>query len=467
MPVLYRRLAAEIDRQIAGGTYRPGERMPGVRALAARRGVSVATAVAAYRLLEDEGRLEARERSGFYVRPRPATDAPEPRVAAKAGRPRLVNGREMAMALLEAASDPDIVQLGAAVPAPEFLPVRAVAAALARAARSQAEVAASYMMPPGHPELRRQIARRMNEAGGGVRPEDVLITIGCQEALALALRAVTRPGDTVAVESPTFYGLLHILESLDLKVLEIPSHPREGISLDALDAALKRWKVSACIASPNFSNPLGFRMTDERKRALVDLLARRGVPLIEDDVYGDLGFEPRRPSTCKGLAPEADILYCSSFSKSLSPGLRIGWIAAGRHQARVEYFKYVSSLATATAPQIAMAELLRDGHYARHLRDVRGRYAAAVARFRNAVLRAFPPGTRISQPQGGFFLWVELGEDADGFELARRALERGISITPGPLFSAGGKFRNCFRLSCAATWDARVERALATLAKLA
>lgn len=370
------------------------------------------------------------------------------------------------MALIQAANDPHVIQLGAAVPAPEYLPVQAMARALSRVMRTRYRAAASYMMPPGSPELRRQIARRMNEAGGAVRADDVLITAGCQEALSLALRAVTQPGDVVAVESPAFYGLLHVMESLGLQVLEIPSHPQQGISLEALDVALERWDVRACVVVPNFSNPLGFLMTDDRKRALIRLLSRRKVPLIEDDVYGDLGFDIRRPTTCKALAPDADILYCSSFSKTLSPGLRIGWIAAGRHQARVEYLKYVSSIATPTAPQLAVAELLETGRYERYLREARGRYAAAVARMSDAIMKYFPTGTRITQPRGGFVLWVELPEDVDCFEVAQRALDQRISVAPGSLFSASGKFRNYLRLSCATVWDERLERALVMLGKL-
>ena len=306
----------------------------------------------------------------------------------------------------------------------------------------------------------------MTETGSRIDPDEVVITSGCQEALTLALRAVTQPGDVVAVESPAFYGLLHALDSLGLEALEIPAHPRDGLALDALGFALDRWPVRACVLVPNYSNPLGYCMSDDAKRALIDLLGKHSIPLIEDDVYGDLGFSQHRPSTCKGLAPHADILYCSSFSKSLSPGLRIGWISAGRHHARVEYLKYVSSIASPTAPQLAVAELLASGRYERYLREVRGKYQTAVARMSDAVMKLFGEGTRISQPQGGFVLWVELPEGTDSFALARRALSQGISVAPGPLFSASGKFRNFIRLSCARAWDVRLERALVTLAKL-
>jgi len=467
MESLYQQVAEEIAQRIASGAYAAGERLPGVRGLARIRGVSVSTAVAAYQRLADMGHIESRPRSGFYVRARQVIQTIEPETAAKATPPRLVTGQAMAMALIKAASNPSIVQLGAAVPDPAFLPTQAIGRALAQVMRTQRAQAASYMMPPGAPELRRQIARRMSEAGSVVSAEDVVITTGCQEALGLALRALTEPGDIVAVESPAFYGLLHVLESLGLEALEIPAHPRDGIALDALAFALERWPVKACVLAPNYSNPLGYCMTDDAKRALIRLLGKHKVPLIEDDVYGDLGFAQRRPSTCKGLAPRADILYCSSFSKSLSPGLRVGWVAATpARRERIEYLKYVTSIASPTAPQLAVAELLANGRYERYLREVRGRYASAVARMSDAVMKVFPEDTRISQPQGGFVLWVELPEGTDSFALARRALRQGVSIAPGPLFSASGKFGNFIRLSCARVWDAQLERALLTLAKL-
>lgn len=466
MDSLYQQLSDEIAQRIASGTYVPGERLPGVRTLARTRGVSVATAVTAYQVLADRGHIEARPRSGYYVRERQIIHSIEPDSSTSTVAPRLVSNQAMAMALIKAANDPGIVQLGAAVPDPAFLPTQAIGRALAKVMRVDRSQAAGYMMPPGAPELRRQIAKRMNESGSEVSADSIVITTGCQEALSLALRAVTKPGDVVVVESPTFYGLLHVLESLGLEALEIPSHPRDGIALDALAFALDRWPVKACVISPNFSNPLGCSMPDENKRTLIRLLDKYQIPLIEDDVYGDLGFNQRRPTTCKGLSPQADILYCGSFSKSLSPGLRVGWIAAGRHHDRIEYLKYVTSIASPTAPQLAVAELLANGRYERYLREVRGRYASAVARMSDAVMKYFPDGTRVSLPQGGFVLWVELPGGNDSFEMARRALKQGISIAPGPLFSASGKFVHNFRLSCARVWDDRLERALITLARL-
>lgn len=360
------------------------------------------------------------------------------------------------------------MQLGAAVPDATFLPTRAVERALLQAARRHRSRAAAYEFPPGLPELRRQIARRLTQAGCAVSPDEIVITNGCQEALVLALRAVTRPGDVVAIESPTFYGLLQALEALQLEALEIPTDPVEGLSLDALQLALERWPVKVCVATPSFSNPLGYCMPEARKRALLALLGAHGVPLIEDDLYGDLGFAAQRPPPCLSLVQGsgAEVIYCSSFSKTLSPGLRVGWIVPGRHQGRVEYLKYVLNLATPTVSQLALAELLGGGGYERHLRAVRGDYARAVARMIDAVMRHFPAGTRITQPAGGFVIWVELAPQVDSLKLAKLARAEGISIAPGPIFSATQKYRNFMRLSCACPWDGRIEAALERLTRL-
>ena len=468
MDLLYERLAGELRDQIASGVYRAGERLPGVRALSRTRSVSVATVLAAYRRLEDDALIEARPRSGYYVCARPLIQVVPPARSAPAAHPSPVTGQELVLSLVKASNDPAVVQLGAAVPDPSFLPVRAVERALARAARLHRSRAAAYEFPPGLPELRRQIARRLSASGCAVGADDIVVTNGCQEALQLALRAVTRPGDVVAIESPTFYGLLQALDSLQLEALEIPTDPVDGLSLEALQLALERWPIKACVATPNFSNPLGYCMSEPRKRRLLELLGARGVPLIEDDIYGDLGFGTRRPPPCLALAEGtgAEVLHCASFSKTLSPGLRVGWLVAPERQPRVEYLKYVFNLATPTISQLALAEVLRGGGYERHLRAVRSDYARAVERMIEAVMRHFPPGTRITQPAGGFVVWVELDPAVDCLALARKARAEGISIAPGPIFSATQKYHNFMRLSCACPWDGRIEAALARLARL-
>lgn len=466
MDTLYRQLADELAGLIQNGGFKPGERLPGVRKQAELRDVSIATSVAAYRQLEDWGLLEVRNRSGFYVKQKPAPSASPPRIVVTTMRPAPVTGQDMVLQLIKAANNPDVVQLGAAVPAAEFLPTRAIERALTNAARLHRVRASNYEFSPGAPELRRQLAQRLTDAGAAVHPDNLVITNGCQEALTLALRAVTKPGDVVAIESPTFYGLLQVIESLGLEALEIPTNPHTGMSLDALELALSRWPVKACVVTPHFSNPLGCSMPEENKQRLVAMIKARGIVLIEDDIYGDLGFSHARPSLCMGIDPDVDVILCSSVSKTLSPGLRIGWIAPGRFQERVEYMKYVLNLATPAIPQLAVADMLDSGVYERHLRRVRTDYAQAVARMTEAVIHYFPEGTKISRPQGGFVIWMEIPGDVDSFALARQSLTQGISIAPGPIFSATQKYRQFIRLSCACVWNNRVERALANLAAL-
>ena len=466
MDTLYIRLATDLASRIDQGILSPGERLPGVRTLASQQGVSVATAVAAYRQLELDGYLESRPRSGFFVRPRSRVAIAEPGQTRPASRPTPVSGQDMVLRLAAVANDPTVVQLGAAVPDPSLLPTRAIEKALVGAAHHHRVQACAYEFPPGLGSLRRAVAKRLAVAGCLLSPNDLIITNGCQEALTLALRAVTKPGDVVALESPTFYGLLQVVEALGLKALEIPTHPRTGLSLDALQLALEQWPVKACVVVPNFGNPLGCCMPDEHKQALVALTARYNVALIEDDIYGDLAFNHQRPSTVKSFDTSGNVLYCSSISKTLSPGLRVGWIAPGRFHEQVFYHKYVTNLATPTVPQLAVADLLDSGRYDRHLRTLRTELARGVARMTAAVGQHFPPGTRVTRPDGGFVVWVELPTAVDSFELSQRALQAGVSIAPGPIFSASQKYRNCLRLSCARQWNDRVEAAVATLGRL-
>ena len=291
-----------------------------------------------------------------------------------------------------------------------------------------------------------------------------MITSGCLEAVGLALRALCRPGDTVVVESPTYFSFLQLLESLGLRMLEVPATSGRGISLEALRFALESHKVRACVVITNFSNPLGGLMPEENKQELVRLLAKHGVALIEDDINGDLSHNEPRPSVARARDP--NVILCSSFSKTLAPGYRIGWVAAGALHEEIERLQFISSVATASPTQMAIAEFLENGGYERHLRAVRRAYAANVAAMAEAIGRRFPEGTRVSRPEGGFVLWVELPDGIDSLELYRGALEAGISIAPGALFSCSGAYGSYFRLS-AATWNPVVEQAVATLGALA
>lgn len=463
---LYENLAEQVKGHIRLGVYAPGARLPSVRRLSDQQRVSPASVVAAYRLLETQGWLEARPQSGFYAR------FPEalPPAAARSrcdDLPCAVNVTELAVRLSRNAQRKDLVSFGAAVPHPDLLPLKDLRAALGRALREHEDVGSRYSFPPGEEALRIAIARRAAESGCQLGPDDIVVTDGCQEGLNLALRAVAKAGDIVAIESPAFFGTLQAIESLGMQALEIPSDPDTGISLDALTLALERWPVKAVAVVGNFSNPTGSLMPDSHKSRLVKLLAGRGIPLIEDDIYGDLGHGRERPRAAKAYDRDGNVLLCASFSKTVAPGYRVGWVVPGRYRQAVEHLKYVGTMGNATLPQLALAAYLNDSRYERHLARVRRVYADNLARMQAAINRHFPAGTRTSRPTGSFVLWVELPEGSETMKLYDKALAAGISFTPGHLFSPQQKYGNCLRLAAALPWDARVEAALAELGRLA
>jgi DNA-binding transcriptional MocR family regulator len=333
-------------------------------------------------------------------------------------------------------------------------------------ARRHASLCNSCDIPPGNLNLRTQIARRAMESGCTLSPDEIVTTCGCQEALNLCLRAVAKPGDTIAIESPTYYGILQIIETLGMKACEIPTFPRDGVCLDELVKRLKCCRIKACVFSLNFSNPLGSCMPDVKKARLVKILADREIPLIEDDLYGNLSHAPHRPKTAKAFDKYGLVLLCDSFTKTLAPGSRVGWTAPGRFRTQVEHLKFISSIGTPTLPQMAIAEFLANGGYDHHLRKLRRFYAEQVPRVTQAITKYFPAGTKVTRPTGGYVLWVELPPQINSLELFRKALAEKISIAPGPIFSAKQKLENFIRLSCGSPWSEAMDQALLKLGQL-
>lgn len=446
---LYQAVAGQLDRLMDEGTLRAGDRLPSIRELAREWNVSLTTVMEAYRLLESRGAIEARPQSGHYVRPRfeHALAEPEPRLAPQ--RPSPVSISEWARQVLADTNNPNLLQLGAALPNPKYLPWEKLNRMMSAAARRSGERSMGYEFVPGSKALRTQIARRCLAMGCALSPEDIIITNGCLESVGLALRAVCRPGDTVATESPNYFGFLQVLEGLGLKVLEIATHPRDGMILEALQHALKKHRVRAVLLSTNFSNPLGSCMSDARKRELVEMLGEQEIPLIEDDLYGDLSYEEPRPKVAKAFDTSGQVILCSSFSKTLAPGYRIGWVAPGRYCEAVAKLKTETNLATATLPQWAIADFLAEGGYEHHLRRIRRRYAAQTGWLAEAIAKYFPPRTRVTRPTGGFVLWVELPPGCDSIALYDGAVHAGATIAPGILFSTGAEYRHCLRLNSA------------------
>ncbi len=456
----YHQLAEELADSIRAGTLRAGDRLPSVRDLRRQRGVSPSTIFQAYAHLESQGLVEARPRSGYFVRPQRAVNPKSMTAAPTTDRVTPVAISELVFDLLGSTRDADVVPLGSAFAAPELFPFAELARNGARAMRRLSPEQVSGALSAGDETLRGHIRRRYALHGVPLNNDEPIITNGAMEALNLCLQAVTQPGDVVVVESPTFYAALQALERLHLNAVEVATDPAEGVDLNALEDLLKRQKVAACWFMTSFQNPLGSLMPNARKEALVQLLARYQVPLIEDDVYAELHFGPRRPLPAKAFDREGLVLHCSSFSKCLAPGYRVGWAAAGRYSRHVERLKMMTSLATSIPSQWAIAEYLVQGGYDRHLRHLRGELESQHQAARALIQRHFPPGTRMTEPKGGYFVWLELPPSVDALAVHQQAMAHSISTAPGVLFSADRRFTHHLRLNVGHPVDDRFKRAI-------
>lgn len=466
-PVRYRQLAAELAEAIDRGSLPAGARLPSVRACAAQHALSLNTVTAAYRLLEDRGLIEARPQSGYYVRSSlPALQRP------LRARPSGVRASgeldELMSVVLQCQQREDHVDLALACPRGEmFYPGAKLARLTAALLRRQPQLVGRYALPPGSLRLRTQIARRAKLLGMDLAADDILLTHGAMEALQLALRAVTRAGDTVGIESPSYFNLYPLLASLGLRALEIPTHPQHGLALDALELLLEEKRLQAIVAMPTVHNPLGCSMPLAAKRRLAELVNRHRVPLIEDALYAELQFvEPLQP-TVKAFDSEGWVMVCASYTKTLAPDYRIGWLEAGRFAETVRKLKFSSTVAESLLLGETVGAFLESGGYDHHMRALRRRYAAQVDAVRGLIARHFPAGTRATQPAGGFLLWLELPASVDSLALFHAALAERIVIIPGLLYSTGARYRHCLRLSCCYPLDERAGAALRRLGELA
>ncbi len=463
----YRDIAEELVVQIDRKVLRAGDRVPSVRDATRKHRVSPGTVIRAYRDLEAQGLLESHPRSGYFVRRATLKKLAEPTPFKAGPRSTPVDVFDLAFEVFETMRRPTtVVQFGSPFLTPELFPIEQMNRAGAAAARGLNTSAILEDLSPGNPELRRLIALRYLSSGCVVSPDEIVVTCGALEAISLCLRVVTQRGDTVAIETPSFYAFLQSLEWMGRRAMEITTDPRQGIDLEALECALKTGSIKACIVMPSFLNPVGSCMPEERRRALARLAERYEVPVIEDDVYAELYFGESRPRPVKSFDRAGWVLHCGSFSKCLAPGYRIGWAAAGRYTREVWRRKILSSLTTAAVCQDALVRFLRQGGFEQHLRRLRRALSVRCQEMMRAVCTEFPATCRMTRPDGGYMLWIELPEPFDAMELHRLALEAGVSLAPGPIFSPQRRYRNCLRLNFGFPSNAQIRQGIHTLARL-
>ena len=463
----YLQLGRAVAEQISNGTLRVGEKLPSVRSLSSDRGVSISTVLQAYQWLENQGLIEPHPRSGFYARIPHSQLVPEPSYQSSEPRPIKIGAMPTLSEILRAAMNPAMLSLGASAPSPQLFPTAKLNKIIRRVIQEHPDHSSSYIFPPGLEALRREIARRSIEFGCSFTPDDVVITSGGIEAIVLSLRAIAKAGDVIAIESPTYFGILQALESLGMRVLEIAAHPRTGMDLGTFERAIKRHRIKACVIMPNCHSPLGYVLSDEVKQATVEAAARHGVALIENDVYRDLAFGERRPKPAKAFDKTGTVVLCSSFSKVLGPGFRVGWVSGGKYRSQIESLKFVGSLATPSLPQLVIAEFLAGGGYERHVRRLRESLPDHVQAFTHAAAKYFPEGSKLTRPEGGYLLWCELPKQVNSDKIFRAALAKNILITPGSIFGTDKKFSHHMRLNSGMLWSPAVERALFELGRVA
>lgn len=460
---LYLHVADTIEQQIMDKVLNIGDKLPSVRSLSKQHDISMSTTLQAYYHLEGKGLIESRPQSGYYVRFNPTKFLARPDKSKPLATPKNKNVDSIISEVYDDWRDPRVTRFSLSVPAPELLPLAGLNKAMLQSMRDMPASGTSYEQIRGNETLRRQIARSAMSWNGRLTEEDIITTAGCMNAIAYCLMALTKPGDTIAVESPAYFGTLRLLNSMRLRVLELPTHPDTGIDPDDLKIALQKHDIKACLFVSNFSNPLGFCMPDEQKEAMVKLCSRHGVPIIEDDLYGDVYFGKKRPLSLKSFDEEGNVLWCGSISKTLAPGYRVGWVAPGKHFDEIKRLKLYHSITSASLQQETIANFLATGRYEHHLRKMRQTLHSNSLQYIRAIAEHFPEGTKVSHPQGGFILWVELDKKIDTYQLYREAILHKISIAPGIVFSSQDRYGNCMRLSYGMVWRPELEKALKKL----
>ncbi|MDE9453960.1 PLP-dependent aminotransferase family protein [Xenorhabdus bovienii] len=461
----YEQLAGAIRQQIEDDIWQVGDKLPSLRESVKSSGLSLMTVLQAYQLLESQGWIVARPQSGYYVATRLTQFA-----AAKGGKGlHLSESVEISASIfdvLQACKDPKIVPFGSAFPDPSLLNEPKLSKILASVARRFVPHSSLESLPPGNEKLRRNISRRYAAHGIHVSPEEIVITAGAMESLSFSLQSVTSPGDWVVIESPAFYGALQAIERLRLKAIAIKTAPRTGIDLDALEEIVQKYPIKACWLMSRFQNPLCNTMPSENKQRLVAILNSSHIALIEDDVYGELYFDQEPPMPIKAWDKENNFMHCSSFSKCLAPGYRVGWVAAGKHAGKIQQLQMMSTVSASAPTQLAVAEYLAHGGYDNHLRRLRRQLEQRQSQVLRAISEYFPDSVKVNSARGGYFLWLEFEPPFNANRLYQLALAKGISIAPGSMFSTSSQFDHAFRLNTSFAWNDVQASAMKTLAGL-
>jgi len=464
MTFLYRQLAEQFSADINAGTLATGAKMPSIRHVSKQRQLSINTVQKSYELLEAQGYIIVKAQSGFYVRARSSVlndsifGTFEPQVES-IDKITLLND------IISASSDRHRLALGTITLDTSLMPARMLQRSLIRAMRSQPNSGLAYSAVRGEPALQQAIVEHFSQDGIHINKEQLIITNGAMQALSLAILSISKPGDSIAVPTPCYSGQLLLLANLERNIIEIPSNS-QGIDLMMLEQVMAAGKVAGALLSACYQNPLGYSLSISDKSKIADWAAQYQCPVIEDDVFGECGYSTQRPAPIKSWDKQGYVIWCGSFSKTLAPGYRIGWCASGRFTQQLQRQLLSRSLAVNAPLQLALADFVNCGQYRRHLNSLRVQLAAQVDALYQSVSRHFPQDCRCSKPAGGYALWLQLPDHIDAFDIYQQALEKGINIVPGVVFSADQKYQNCLRLNAGNPWSEDLDLGVKALANL-
>ncbi|MGD9807512.1 MAG: PLP-dependent aminotransferase family protein [Deferribacterales bacterium] len=462
----FRQVMDVIVNMVQNEVLRPGDKVPSLRKMSDDQSVSISTVMQAYMELESVGMLEAKPQSGFYVSKGTYKQKEQLTKSTPSSKPMQVTNTDQIQKVLHDMVEPDIIPLGCAIPSADLLPHKELLSIMKRVLNMGDHKNMEYGDTQGSKFFRQQIAFYMNMNGNSVHSDNIIVTNGASEGMSLALRALTSPGDLIVMESPSYFGFMHLLETSKVFAMELPTCPEWGIDVDDLHQAVKKYGVKAVLLQPNFGNPLGHTYPEEIKKEIVEICSKYNVPIIEDDINGDFAYGSRRGSNLKKYDTEGNVIHVSSFSKTISSGMRIGWIEAGKYFDQILRQKIANSLATSEINQLTMAHYLASGKYPRHLRKINNAFRNQIESYKMKILKYFPKGTKVSEPDGGFVLWVELPESIDTGDIFAHAVEEKISFTPGGIFSSQDRYNNCMRINCGYPMDDRIESGIRRLGEL-
>ncbi|OIP49427.1 MAG: GntR family transcriptional regulator [Fibrobacteres bacterium CG2_30_45_31] len=461
---LYREIAKNIERKIETGVFKAGEKLPSIRTICREQGVSMSTALEAYYSLEGKGLVASYPKSGYYVCQK-RRDIAKPNVSTPGHLQNADATHNLVSKVFSEFDFEKTILFSVGVPSQEYLPLARLNKELHKAILTLPGNGTQYESVQGNPKLRRQLALQSMHWNGNLTEEDLVITSGCMDAIGLCLMAVLKPGDSIAIESPVYFGLLQLAKGLGLNVIELSTDAQTGIDVDALKRLAKSGKIKACCLISNFNNPLGSSIPSESKKEIVEWMAKYNVVIIEDDLYGDLYFESRRPLCCKTFDVSGNVLWCGSVSKTLAPGYRVGWVAPGKYKEQILQQKLINSVSAVTLQQEAVATFFESGRYENHLRKLRNTLCTNSLKMIDSIVRHFPEDTRLSTPKGGFMIWVELNKNCNTSKLFDILMEQHISIAPGRMFTLQNQYQNCMRLSFGLVWNKKIEDAIAVIGK--